>query len=1199
MAELQFDVNADDNASAAFLAVAAAAEAANKELDRLDGRRARVRVQITGATTADLNRVRQVETALSGIDGRTARARVEITGTPDAAQVRQLRAAAKALRELDGLTATTSVQFTGNLPDPRELRAAARALRQLQDASPVTVRINVTGITTELAAIIALGRALLKVGAAGGAAAVGTINAAAAVASLAGSLASLAGLAPVAVAGMVAGGAAAATLAVGLHGVADALKETDPTKFAEALEGLAPAAQEFARAVREIGPAWKSVQLDVQQRLFAGLAEQLQRLSSTYLPGVRVGLGQIADGFNGIAKDLVAFATSADTVRDVDQIFARTAAAVQAARPSVVNLAAAFRDVAAVGTDMLPELANGWSQATATFRDFIAEARQTGRLAEWIGEGVDTLKQLGSIAGNVGSALGSIFRAAEAAGADFLTTLDRVTESVAELLGSARGQNALLAMFTEARAVVDRLEPGVRALAEAALDMVSAFTNTGGLRDAAQALSDLGTAVAPLLPALGELAGNTLSGLGSALSGVASALTPVVTAITGFLTAIGPVGPAVLAAVVGFKALSLAMVGVAALGVRAAAAGAAITASFGLSFVPGATAAAAALTGIGVALRFVATAVPILGAVTLAIALLAGGHDDAAAAARRQQGAIDGLKGTLNQLTGAATDATVAMQAQDIAGRKLADGTTSFATAISQAGLDLREYTQAASGNEQALRSVNAQLVASAKTLPELQGLYQQWKPQLDRAGISLDTFTAAAIGNDAAMKQVTESSLKYQRGAIGLADEMRAAAGTVGELGAALGQYSGTVAEAQEQTRVAAAAVKDFGSTLDTIKVGLGGLAEGAAQTDVLQAGFRDLATAAAMAATKAGEAAEKIGGVEAGAAAASSAMQESRDAFIAAAEGADLTTAQASALATQIGLIPAAARTNFETNATGVAAELNVLAAQVAAVPDAKQITVQALSDAAKAKLVDLGFTVTNLPNGQVQVDVHDEAGRAKLATFLGFVNTSIGRAILDADPARAVAQLNALLAQAGASTGVISIDGNPTLANGKITQAVTFADGSRGTITIDGNQEPANGKITATVRFADGSTGTIQVNANAGAANSAINDAARDRTSTINVRYNYVNRPGDFGSRPGIAGGGVIGYARGGIVAQSAPRAGSWCPATNPAATPSPRSCPAVRQYSCRSSCGCWGRGGSSPPTAQPRVAVPRRRSAVSPG
>src|SRR5690606_12150610 len=138
----------------------------------------------------------------------------------------------------------------------------------------------------------------------------------------------------------------------------------------------------------------------------------------------------------------------------------------------------------------------------------------------------------------------------------FLSTLDRATESLANFLRSSAGQTALIDFFREARATLDILGQGLEVAVQAVARFVQAFANTGGLQAFAQGITDIVTAVAPLLPALGELAGNTLGVFGAALSAAAAAITPLVQGLAALLDAAGPIGPAIVAMVVAFRGLN-------------------------------------------------------------------------------------------------------------------------------------------------------------------------------------------------------------------------------------------------------------------------------------------------------------------------------------------------------------------------------------------------------------------------------------------------------------------------------------------------------------------------------------------------------------------------------------------------------------------------------------------------------------------
>lgn len=317
--------------------------------------------------------------------------------------------------------------------------------------------------------IASLGKNIIALGAAGTIAAGGIGSITAAVGSLLASLSSLAGLAPIAVGALASLAVVGGTVKLATIGMGDAMKaiaDGKMDKFAEATAKMSAEGKKFAEVLNALKGPFDGLRRSLQDDMFAGLNKSLVQLASTYIPLLKSGLGSLAGELNGMAKDFVKFATSAQSVRDVDTIFRNTTEAMRNARPAATNLLEAFRDIAVVGTSMLPQMATGFTNATARFRDFIAAARESGQLQVWIQNGVDSLQRLGAIAGNIGGSLGAVFTAARASGADFLTTLERVTQSLEDMLRSAQGQAALTALFSQFRATIDALLPGLKSVGE-------------------------------------------------------------------------------------------------------------------------------------------------------------------------------------------------------------------------------------------------------------------------------------------------------------------------------------------------------------------------------------------------------------------------------------------------------------------------------------------------------------------------------------------------------------------------------------------------------------------------------------------------------------------------------------------------------------------------------------------------------------
>lgn len=172
-------------------------------------------------------------------------------------------------------------------------------------------------------------------------------------------------------------------------------------KFNEALAKLAPSAQDFVRQVIALNPAWTALKLDVQQRLFAGLGDQIRLIGATDLPVLRTGLGLMATALNGLITQVAQFVTSRAAVADYTTIFANSAKAVDTLKGAIQPLLRIFTDLAVVGSSFLPGLAQSFANAAQRAADFVSHARETGQLHTFIQAGIDAFKELISITKDV------------------------------------------------------------------------------------------------------------------------------------------------------------------------------------------------------------------------------------------------------------------------------------------------------------------------------------------------------------------------------------------------------------------------------------------------------------------------------------------------------------------------------------------------------------------------------------------------------------------------------------------------------------------------------------------------------------------------------------------------------------------------------------------------------------------------------
>ena len=163
------------------------------------------------------------------------------------------------------------------------------------------------------------------------------------------------------------------------------------------LAKLAPTAQDAVMAVTGLKDKWEALQRSVQQNLFAGIGNEVRNLGAVVLPVLQVGLDKTATALNVVIKAFTSWLSSKDTVRDMGILFDNVASATQKMAPGIKSVLQIVMDLITVGSDFLPDLADGFSQGADKVADFVRNARDTGKLKEWIQSGIDAVKDLYNI----------------------------------------------------------------------------------------------------------------------------------------------------------------------------------------------------------------------------------------------------------------------------------------------------------------------------------------------------------------------------------------------------------------------------------------------------------------------------------------------------------------------------------------------------------------------------------------------------------------------------------------------------------------------------------------------------------------------------------------------------------------------------------------------------------------------------------
>jgi hypothetical protein len=1028
-------IKVDVDAGAAMAAVALLVTA----LQGLQGSANNVNINLNSRTfLGELAEVRREIRSIHGnieIDADTQRAMEELA---------RLRVR---LAELSRMQPTPVVQADTALARHQIEQIEQQLARLNGRTSTARVKVDVDKSWSDaLVKVAALGRALallsIPVALAGGVPVIAALGGAALSAS--GAIGVLPGA-------LLGAAAAVATLKVGLSGVGDALKNLDDAKkFAEALKKLSPAAREFATAVRSLAPAWNSVRLDVQERLFAGLGQQFKLLSGAYLPSLKSGLGGISTEFNLIAKDFVGFATGARTVGNVDAIFRNITSALQVARPAAQNLAAAFLDIGVVGSELLPELAGELTAATGRFRTFIDEARRSGELKVWIQSGVDTLKTLGSIAGNVGGTLLAVFAAQRQAGASLLDTLDRLTGGMERWARSAEGQRQMIAVFSEIRRTIDAIMPGLAALGQAAAQAVEAFANTGALVAAGQAFSSMATAIAPLLPALGTLAGGVVDALANALSAVSVVIGPIVSGLVGLLGALGPIPGAVVAMALAFKGLQPINALITGLGTKIG----------GLAGRLGAS--AGAVSGITRTFSALGTAVPIVG---VAVVALASAWDALTVSTDEAARAMDAGGA-------AAQEAAAGLQAQTFAMDSLKNAGGPLGAVLRTVGSAMDLFTSSTDEARAAMTPLQQAQLDAAMAANVWRAAVEQFGPSSQQANSALGDLTAA---NDrlAAEQETAASAAKTHADAIrDLGSSMQT------QIGTALA-YEDAVKRTGEAHKTANDALKKSGANSDDYKAKVLDLARSQEQQ--------------AQAAQKAAE--SQLKGVDANTRAKvgletynrellklNDGTAAGRDAFVKLASNLDNT-----------GLA-----------ALSASAQMTGLKTEVLTLPDGRTVTI--VTNAETGKIESYKATVNDLVSqeyvGTVTFVGDPTRVNDTLTQVIQFANGQQATVTFNADNQPVMLTIGQTKYAIDATTGTLQILGNAAPGEADLTGFKLKVDQTTGAVTFEAVTAPADAARTAAGQPVDA---PVNLTPNTGPSDAARTEAGNPVEAPVNLTPN----------------------------------------------------------------------------------------------
>jgi SLT domain-containing protein/phage-related protein len=290
-----------------------------------------------------------------------------------------------------------------------------------------------------------------------------------------------------------------------------------------AFDRLSPNAKAFVTSVKGLKPAWDSMQLGVQDRLFAGIGSRLSDVGSRVIPVLRRGLQGTAGVLNSVAKGALTAVDGLGKTGLLKKVLDGSTKALEPLKKAPGQIVTAFGQIAVAAEPAFQKITGKLGGAITSVTGKLAKSFTSGGLEKAIDTAVDLLGDLMDVGKNVFSIIGSVFEAGAGTGGGTLGVLKTITAEIAGVVSSPEVQGGLKALFS----VMGQLAVTVAPLLGAALKIVG------------KVFEQLGPPVTVLVKALGKALTPVIDALGPVLVVLAQVLGQIVVAVSPLIVVVG------------------------------------------------------------------------------------------------------------------------------------------------------------------------------------------------------------------------------------------------------------------------------------------------------------------------------------------------------------------------------------------------------------------------------------------------------------------------------------------------------------------------------------------------------------------------------------------------------------------------------------------------------------------------------------
>lgn len=260
------------------------------------------------------------------------------------------------------------------------------------------------------------------------------------------------------VGGVVALGAAfaAAVIATGafalaIQGVSDAIKETDPEKFAEQMKKLTPAAQEFVKFARiDLIPIFKDLRKETQESFFKGMVDDLKQAVPQIAPLIKRMFTNAATAAGDVVGILAKGLSSPAVLTALNQIATNIGNVITNLGTGLSGFVQGFIIALGAAQPVLTLFSQAISGIGTSFSNWMAQMSESGKLQDFFLRAYNAAKQVWDILKLIGQIIFEVFSSGAGTGTGFLDTIKEKLTTLLADLRTPEGKSKLADFFRQA-----------------------------------------------------------------------------------------------------------------------------------------------------------------------------------------------------------------------------------------------------------------------------------------------------------------------------------------------------------------------------------------------------------------------------------------------------------------------------------------------------------------------------------------------------------------------------------------------------------------------------------------------------------------------------------------------------------------------------------------------------------------------------